>query len=643
MNLNTGGNQADLAFFRGNQLTPEQVQSRIDAGQGYTVHESAYGYYYDKMFVGGQSKLNWDAAALSEGSGTQATTSSSHSEEDRVTSHATEKPLPAFDLKLAPGVEKLEELAGQLETAADELKAKYDNAAVDNFEVAAGKVARAAEEVRENPTDEAAIEEFETATDELKNAAHTLEGEIGDEKYQKIVTAVDGFETAADHMLAADDGEADMAGAVSKALDALSSLLDATVSNSMAELLGLKQVADNFKSYSNDLSENLDSPQVDAFETATVKFGTAADQLIKNSSNQDTINVFETTANELKSATRALEGQIPEDIFQQAALAVNEILPSRVNSSTSTLGTDGVLFQVSDLNIQPVESFAFNSGGNSIDSVVNTTAATGPALELTGHNVGGIGPVHTAIKYTDEAGEVTFLSAGPENGINGSNIGFLTGGLNRDGEDANFHVSDITPPEGQSFGEYFDRLVDINTNYDNQLDYDLFPELFPDEGFNSNSFVFGLLEGTGGKVDADPADFKGGSTPIPVVNDEIIVPPASQNGSENPIVDGASAVVDTVSTGATAVGNAIVDGASAVVDTVSTGATAVGNAIVDGASAVVDTVSSGINSIGRGLSNIGSSIGSGISSIGSSIGSGISSIGSSISSGLSSIGGFFGF
>ena len=123
---------------------------------------------------------------------------------------------------------ELETFSNQLEKAADDLKAKYDNPEVGAFEKAAGKVARAAEEVRENPGSEDAIEEFETVTDELKNTAHDLKGAIDDTQYQKITSAVDKFETSTDHMLAADDGEADMAGAIFKTNDALELLVAAT-------------------------------------------------------------------------------------------------------------------------------------------------------------------------------------------------------------------------------------------------------------------------------------------------------------------------------------------------------------------------------------------------------------------------------
>jgi lipopolysaccharide export system protein LptC len=330
MNLNTGDNQADLAFFRGNQLTPEQFQDRVDAGLGHTVHTSSYGYHYDKMFVGGQHQLNLDAAALSEGNGTQSTTRSSHSEEDSGTSLEREILLPAVDLELAPAVKKLEEQAGQLETAADNLKAEHDNAAVDAFEVAAGKVARAAEEVRENPTDESAIEEFETATDELKNSAHALEGEIGDKQYQKIASAVDKFEKATDHLLAADDGEADMAGAMSKASNALESLVEATTGMApvtddvkASDTHALNELSEQLLSLVNDLMDKFGVDELADFEAAVEQLEEAVDTFNADPTSEASIEGLEKAADGLKQATAGLKGKTDDSNYEAVSTAAN--------------------------------------------------------------------------------------------------------------------------------------------------------------------------------------------------------------------------------------------------------------------------------------------------------------------------------
>jgi tetratricopeptide (TPR) repeat protein len=270
------------------------------------------------MFVGGQHQLNLDAAALSEGNGTQSTTRGSHSEEDRATSHKREILLPAVDLELAPAVKKLEEQAGQLETAADALKAEHDNAAVDAFEVAAGKVARAAEEVRENPTDESAIEEFETATDELKNAAHALEGEIGDKQYQKIASAVDEFEKATDHLLAADDGEADMAGAMSKASNALESLVEATTGmvpeaddvKTSDTYKALNEVNEMLNALVGDLTVEFGGREVDTYLGLSVEnLEEAIDTFIADPTSEASIEGLEHAADVLKNAAGYLDDE----------------------------------------------------------------------------------------------------------------------------------------------------------------------------------------------------------------------------------------------------------------------------------------------------------------------------------------------
>ncbi|MDP2325745.1 MAG: RHS repeat-associated core domain-containing protein, partial [Gammaproteobacteria bacterium] len=137
-------------------------------------------------------------------------------------------------------------------------------------------------------------------------------------------------------------------------------------------------------------------------------------------------------------------------------------------------------------------------------------------LILTGHYVAYIGPIHLAIAYVDKNGNVQTLSAAPRFGINGSDLGFLNSELDRPEDLLNFLLADISPPVGVGIDAYWQTLKAIDRGYQDDLDYDLFPELFSDRGYNSDSFVFGYIQGTGGTVAVDPSSFVGGATPIPL-------------------------------------------------------------------------------------------------------------------------------
>ncbi|MGA8806724.1 MAG: hypothetical protein WB973_02525, partial [Thermoanaerobaculia bacterium] len=62
--------------------------------------------------------------------------------------------------------------------------------------------------------------------------------------------------------------------------------------------------------------------------------------------------------------------------------------------------------------------------------------------------------------------------------------------------------------------QYIDRLFAAYGNYNNTLDYNLFPGLPGSPSYNSNSFTEGLLQATG-VVGATYGTTFGGSTPVP--------------------------------------------------------------------------------------------------------------------------------
>jgi len=60
---------------------------------------------------------------------------------------------------------------------------------------------------------------------------------------------------------------------------------------------------------------------------------------------------------------------------------------------------------------------------------------------------------------------------------------------------------------------YFNVLIEAAGNYTNSVDYDLFPGI--SNSYNSNSYVSGLLNATGGKSSVNMRNFVGGEKPLP--------------------------------------------------------------------------------------------------------------------------------
>ncbi|PIR24717.1 MAG: hypothetical protein COX62_08630 [Deltaproteobacteria bacterium CG_4_10_14_0_2_um_filter_43_8] len=130
------------------------------------------------------------------------------------------------------------------------------------------------------------------------------------------------------------------------------------------------------------------------------------------------------------------------------------------------------------------------------------------SISVTGHNVGGIGPMHMAIEYTDEAGKTSTLSAGPEGGK-------LVSEPNRasDAPEKNSTIGRVTPPEGVTTNDYINELRRADGKYCDCADYDLFPGV--SDSYNSNSYVRGLIEATGGKASVNFGNYYGGNDPLP--------------------------------------------------------------------------------------------------------------------------------
>jgi RHS repeat-associated protein len=140
-------------------------------------------------------------------------------------------------------------------------------------------------------------------------------------------------------------------------------------------------------------------------------------------------------------------------------------------------------------------------------------------IYLTGHRVRGVGPFHTALEYDNGAG-IEWISAGFD--------GYTSEGMNRlvsevgsvinqsrpgDAPWRNVALGRVIPPPGLSTDEYFLRLKEVSQSYRNLADYDLFPGIA--DGYNSNSYIRGLLDVTGGTSTVDLGGFVGGEKPLP--------------------------------------------------------------------------------------------------------------------------------
>lgn len=124
--------------------------------------------------------------------------------------------------------------------------------------------------------------------------------------------------------------------------------------------------------------------------------------------------------------------------------------------------------------------------------------------------MGGVGPYHTAIEGRFGTADPITLSAQRSDGL-------LRSDINRpsDAPANNITIGTITPPAGVAPRDYFTQLQGADAAYCDCLDYDLFPEALPGSGYNSNSYVSGLIRATGGTPSTDLSIYYGGATPVP--------------------------------------------------------------------------------------------------------------------------------
>ena len=171
-----------------------------------------------------------------------------------------------------------------------------------------------------------------------------------------------------------------------------------------------------------------------------------------------------------------------------------------------------------------LSTYLNNSQSNSIlpkrrriGKVVRTDKDKG-IVHVTGHKIKLFGllkvlPVHLAIEYISWNGRYVTFSAGPSEGML---EGLLARAKDRpsDAPANNFIICSVTPPEGISVREYVERLEIQDDRYCDCADYDYIPEFA--DGYNSNSYVHGLIKTTGGSVPVKLKSYVGGGKALPL-------------------------------------------------------------------------------------------------------------------------------
>jgi hypothetical protein len=160
-----------------------------------------------------------------------------------------------------------------------------------------------------------------------------------------------------------------------------------------------------------------------------------------------------------------------------------------------------------------IEQATSNSNSNRIRGVVY----------VTGHPVDGSGGEswHAALEFTFPDGKTETLSAGPSSGWFVFGQGSLVSDVNRptDSPEKNKTIAFVISPGCSLSGEdYWQLLRAVDSKYDDAADYDLYPGWLPwNNGWNSNSYVSGLIQATNGSLsrEVDPSQFDGFDVPLP--------------------------------------------------------------------------------------------------------------------------------
>lgn len=166
---------------------------------------------------------------------------------------------------------------------------------------------------------------------------------------------------------------------------------------------------------------------------------------------------------------------------------------------------------------------------------VNKIDPTGEKWEVTYHRVAPISSArHPAIRFTPEnqakvennpqfkntdtdGNKYVVISAGPVSGN-------LVSSPNRSSDVGPQEGSvEFSVPSGQSEFQYFNSVAQADSNYNDKVDYDLFPAqegegsfFVADDGYNSGSYVSGILGATGVEApEIDGVNLPGYDKPVP--------------------------------------------------------------------------------------------------------------------------------
>jgi uncharacterized protein RhaS with RHS repeats len=166
---------------------------------------------------------------------------------------------------------------------------------------------------------------------------------------------------------------------------------------------------------------------------------------------------------------------------------------------------------------------------------VNSTDPKGEKYEVTYHQVTSLNSSrHTAIRFTPDNQEK--VRSNPQfNNIDADGNRYIVisaGPVSNTLVSSPNRTSDLGPQEGavkfsipsnRTEFSYFNDVARADANYDDGLDYDLFPAqegngsiFVADDGYNSNSFVSGLLQATGvNPPDINKVNLPGYDKPVP--------------------------------------------------------------------------------------------------------------------------------
>lgn len=142
------------------------------------------------------------------------------------------------------------------------------------------------------------------------------------------------------------------------------------------------------------------------------------------------------------------------------------------------------------------------------DDGAGQAAATERVL-LKGRRVLGQGPFHTALEFRYST--ISAYDSDPQPLIDGRLVSQVD--WPRDHPSLTLRLGYVDGPQGPV--TYWQSLLAADGRYDDDLRYDLFPSL-GQGGYNSNSYVSGLIQATAGLSTVQMSSFVGGERPVPV-------------------------------------------------------------------------------------------------------------------------------